>query len=99
MIISIFFYRNIGRINNEYVKYNYSPIKNAYYAVDENHHLRIEKNSIIILNSIKIVQKRVKCSNTNKLLAYEKYGKYMFVHRKQFDVSTLENEFILLKNK
>ena len=43
LIISIFFYRNIDRINNEYVKYNYSPIKNTYYAVDEDHHLRIEK--------------------------------------------------------
>ena len=100
LIISIFFYRNIDRINNEYVKYNYSPIKNAYYAVDENHHLRIEKKFNNYLKFYKdCTKKRVKCSNTNKLLAYEKYGKYMFVHRKQFDVSTLENEFILLKNK
>ena len=32
--ISIFFYRNIDRLYNEYLKYDFSPIKNVYYDVE-----------------------------------------------------------------
>ena len=33
----VFFSRNLVRINDEMVKYDYNPLKNVYYKVDQNH--------------------------------------------------------------
>ena len=43
LIISIFLYRNLDRIIQEKRIYEYSPVWNVYYYVDENHHFRVER--------------------------------------------------------
>ena len=41
--IIIFSLRNIDRINDEIVKYDYNPLKNPYYLLNDNH-FRVQKN-------------------------------------------------------
>ena len=41
--IIIFSLRNIDRINKEIVKYDYNPLKDPYYLVNDDH-FRIQKN-------------------------------------------------------
>ena len=43
LTISIFLYRNLDRIIQEKRIYEYSPVWNVYYYVDENHHFRVER--------------------------------------------------------
>lgn len=48
--IIIFFLRNIDRINNEVIKYDYNPLNNPYYLIN-NDHFRIQNNfNELILN-------------------------------------------------
>ena len=100
IIISIFIYRNIDRIINEKIKYNYSPFNSAYYDVDENHFFRIEKE---FNNTIKFykncTKKKIDCDNNNKLLAYKNYGKFIFVNSSKYEISELDGKDILIKIK
>ena len=100
IIISIFTYRNMDRIFVEHVKYNYSPFKSVYYNIDKNHFFRIEREfdkTIKFYNQC--TKKRIECNNLNKLLAYKKYGKFIFVDSSKYKVKDLDGKDILIKIK
>ena len=80
--ILIFYYRNFDRLQNEHQKYNYFPFFNAYYFIDD-HHFRVQKDFEAIINFYKnCTQKKIKCENDSRLIAYEYYGKFVFVRKK-----------------
>ena len=43
IFFGIFIFRNVDRINNEIEKYDYSPLKNAHYRMNDNY-FDINKN-------------------------------------------------------
>tara|TARA_Y100000992_G_scaffold300430_1_gene269081 strand:- start:1256 stop:2470 length:1215 start_codon:yes stop_codon:yes gene_type:complete len=96
--ISIFFSRNVDRILEENSQYQYSPFKTVYYEINKNHHFRIEKE---FDNTIKFyrncTKKKIECKNENKLLAYKKYGKFVFVKSSKFKVKDFEGKDVLIK--
>ena len=59
----VFIFKNINRINNEYNKYEYNPLKDPYFFLDQN--AFIISNKIIKLNKI----------NDNKYLIINKYDR------------------------
>ena len=98
LAISIFFYRNIDRIYNEHVKYDFSPFKNVYYDVDKDHYFRVEREfdkTIKFYNNC--TKKNIVCENQNKLLAYKRYGKFIFVQSSDFEVKEFKGKDILIK--
>ena len=79
--IITFYYRNFDRLQNEHQKYNYSPFFNAYYFIDDNH-FRVQKDFETIINFYKnCTKKKIKCENNTSLIAYEYYGKFVFVRK------------------
>ena len=52
LVFLIFFSRNVDRILNEVDLYNYKPLKNPYYNIDENH-FRMEKKLKLYLDTNK----------------------------------------------
>ena len=48
--IIIFSLRNIDRINDEIVKYDYNPLKNPYYLLNDNH-FRVQKILIKLITN------------------------------------------------
>ncbi len=98
LIISIFTYRNLDRIYNEYLKYDFSPIKNVYYDVNKDHHFRVEREFDKTLQFYKnCTKKNIFCKNKNRLLAYERYGKFIFVNPSVFEVKEFKGKDILIK--
>ena len=98
LAISIFFYRNIDRIYNEHLKYNYSPIKDVYYDVNKDHHFRVEREFDKTLEFYKnCTKKNIVCENQNRLLAYKRYGKFIFVQPSFFEVKDFKGKDILIK--
>ena len=98
LVISIFFYRNIDRIYNEYVKYDFSPIKNVYYDVNKDHHFRVQREFDKTLKFYeKCTKKNIVCENQNKLLAFKRYGKFIFVQSSDFEVKEFKGKDILIK--
>ena len=96
--ISIFFYRNIDRLYNEYLKYDFSLIKNVYYDVNKDHHFRVEREfdkALEFYNNC--TKKNIVCENQNKLLAYKKYGKFIFVNPSVFEIKEIKGKDILIK--
>ena len=95
----IFFYRNVDRINKENTQYNYSPFKTVFYEVNKKNHFRIEKafnNTINFYKNCTI--KNIDCKNDNKLLAYKRYGKFVFVKSSKFKIEEFQGKNLLLKN-
>ncbi len=79
--VSIFFYRNFDRLVSEYQKYDYNPLINAFYFVDE-HHFRVEKDFLFFTDFYKNCTKKKKiCDNNSGLIAYKYYGKFIFVRK------------------
>ena len=79
--IITFYYRNSDRLQNEHQKYNYSPFFNAYYFIDDNH-FRVQKDFETIINFYKnCTKKKIICENNTSLIAYEYYGKFVFVRK------------------
>ena len=98
LTITIFFYRNVDRIYKENSQYKYSPISTVYYYVDKIHHFRVEKQfnkSIEFYRNC--TKKKIYCKNENKLLAYKKYGKLIFVKTSKFKVKDSGGRDILIK--
>ena len=96
--ISIFFYRNIDRIYNEHNKYNFSPFKNVYYYVNKDRYFRVEREfdkTLKFYNNC--TKKNIVCENQNKLLAYKRYGKFIFVQSSDFEVKKFKGKDILIK--
>ena len=85
--ISIFLYRNLDRIIQEKKIYEYSPVWNVYYYVDENHHFRVErefKNVKKFYNDCTKIN--VSCKNENKLVAKKKFGRFIFLTPEKFEI-------------
>ena len=100
LTISIFFYRNIDRIVKENEKYDYSPFKNVYYQIDEKHHFRVEKNfNEIIKFYNNCTEKRIRCTNENKLLAFKKFNKYIFVKSSNYYLEENQSKYFYKKRK
>ena len=96
--ISIFFFRNVDRIYNEYAKYSFSPIKNVYYDVDKDYHFRVEEEFNKTIEFYEnCTKKNIVCENQNRLLAYKRYGKFIFVDPSIFEVKKLKGKDILIK--
>ena len=64
--LAIFTIRNVDRINNEYKKYDYNIINNAFYKVNEDH-FRIDKSFKELINNYKICNKSSNLCNKKKL--------------------------------
>ncbi len=95
----IFFYRNIERIIKENTQYNYSPLKTVFYEINKKHHFRIEKAFNYTIDFYKnCTKKKIDCKNDNKLLAYKRYGKFVFVKSSKFKIEEFQGKTLLLKN-
>ena len=85
--ISIFLYRNLDRIIQEKRIYEYSPLWNVYYYVDENHHFRVEREFKNVKKFYNDCTKlNVSCKNENKLVAQKKFGRFIFLLPEKFEV-------------
>ena len=85
--ISIFLYRNLDRIIQEKKIYEYSPVWNVYYYVDENHHFRVEREFKNVKKFYNDCTKlNVSCKNENKLVAQKKFGRFIFLLPEKFEV-------------
>ena len=85
--ISIFLYRNLDRIIQEKRIYEYSPVWNVYYYVDENHHFRVEREFKNVKKFYNDCTKlNVSCKNENKLVAQKKFGRFIFLLPEKFEV-------------
>ena len=96
--ISIFFYRNIDRLYNENLKYDFSLIKNVYYDVNKDHYFRVEREfdkTLEFYNNC--TKKNIVCENQNRLLAYKRYGKFIFVDPSVFEIKEIKGKDILIK--
>ena len=75
----IFFSRNVNRINNEIVKYNYQPIKEPYFRISDNHFRFNEKFKILIDNYENCIL-GINCNqNLYKKIKKNNFGNYIFV--------------------
>ena len=77
----VFFIRNIDRINDEVVKYDYRPLKKPFFRVNEDH-FRVHNQFNNLLNNYENCVKDVDC---NKIL-YKKvrktiFGNYVFINK------------------
>ena len=87
LTISIFLYRNLDRIIQEKRIYEYSPVWNVYYYVDENHHFRVEREFKNVKKFYNDCTKlNVSCKNENKLVAQKKFGRFIFLLPEKFEV-------------
>ena len=77
----VFFIRNIDRINDEVVKYDYRPLSKPFFRVNEDH-FRVHNQFNNLLNNYESCVKDVDC---NKIL-YQKvrktiFGNYVFINK------------------
>ena len=97
---SIFLFRNIDRIVKENDKYNYSIFTNPYYNIDEKHHFRVERNFNKIINFYNnCTKERIECKNENKLLAFKRYNKYIFVQSSNYNLEKNKDKYFYKKKK
>ena len=80
IVVVVFLSRNYIRINDEYNKYNYSPLINSFYKVDERH-FRIEKIFSELIDNFENCEKSLNNCNYEKSLRVKKIFKnrYIFV--------------------
>ena len=97
---SIFLYRNIDRIIKENEIYSYSIFTKAYYNIDEKHHFRVERNFNEIIKFYNdCTKQQIKCENENKLLAFKKYNKYVFVYSDNYNLEKNKGKYFYKKKK
>ena len=97
---SIFLYRNIDRIANEHDQYNYSIFTNAYYNFDQRHYFRVERKFNEILKFyFNCTKKQIKCKNENRLLAFKRYNKYIFVQSNNYNLEKNKGKYFYKKKK
>ena len=97
---SIFLYRNIDRIIKENDKYNYSIFTNAYYNIDERNNFRVERNFNKIINFYNdCTKEQIECKNENRLLAFKRYNKYIFVQSSNYNLEKNKDKYFYKKKK
>ena len=78
--ILIFSFRNYSRINNEIDKYDYQPLKNPYYYVDDNHFRYQKKFDELINNYYQCKNNKVNCDNKKfKNVRELNNGRFIFI--------------------
>ena len=81
IVTLIFISRNLIRINDEIVKYNYKPFINTYYRIDKNH-FRIDKRFNKILNNHKNCKSNNdKCDSKESFNIQKLLNTYIFVRK------------------
>ncbi len=76
--ITIFFGRNIDRLLNENQKYNYNPLVNPVYRINDNYFLINEKMNNIINAKFSCDSNLQNCNNDSGIDVKEKYGYKIF---------------------
>ena len=77
--VFIFLYRNINRINDEIVKYNYKPIEDFRYELSDNHY-RINKRIQNLINIYQNCKIKTECDFQGDYEVKEKYQTYVFIN-------------------
>lgn len=79
--IIIFLVRNLSRINNEMTRYDYKPLKDSFYYVDQNH-FRLQNSIENLIQNYKICKNKLKSCDTGvKKKIREIYPeRYLFVY-------------------
>ena len=83
IVVVVFLTRNYIRIDEEYNKYNYSPLVKPFYKVDERH-FRIEKIFSELIDNFEKCEKSLNSCNYEKSLQVKKIlkNRYIFVVKK-----------------
>ena len=82
IVTLIFISRNLARIDDEIVKYNYKPFTNTYYRLDESH-FRIDKRFNKILNNHENCKSNNgKCNSKEGFNIQRFLNTYIFVRKK-----------------
>ena len=79
--LTIFFGRNMNRLINENIKYDFNPFKNPVYKITENHFLINNRFNDIIKNKLFCKSNVKKCKNNFKIDVKEKYGYKIFFRK------------------
>jgi len=79
IIIVIFTFRNILRINNEIKKYNFNPLINAHYRFDQKY-LQIHKEIEYLINNYISCSKYEKCDENADIKVGKRFGKFYFIN-------------------
>ena len=79
--IIIFFSRNIDRINNEIIKYDYKPLNNPYYFINNNH-FRVQNNFNELIVNFKNCDLNLKNCDLKKLVKIKEIfpNRYLFIN-------------------
>ena len=100
LTVSIFFYRHVDRISFEHEFYNYSPFKTVFYKIDEDHHFRVEKEFKKTIEFYEnCTRKKIKCENKNKLLAFKKFNRFVFVESDKFSLEEVNGTYTYSKKR
>ena len=80
IVVVVFFSRNYVRIDDEYKKYNYHPLKNPLYKVEEKH-FRIEKKFFEFISNFEKCEKSLNSCDYKKSLQVKNFlkNRYIFV--------------------
>ena len=78
--VLVFNLRNINRINKEVNSYNYKPVQQTFYFIDDNN-FRIQKNIKRFINQYNDCKNSKDVCDLNTERIYEKYGKIIFNNR------------------
>ena len=78
--VLVFNLRNINRINKEVNSYNYKPVQQTFYFIDDNN-FRIQKNMKRFINQYNDCKNSKDVCDLNTERIYEKYGKIIFNNR------------------
>lgn len=75
----VFFSRNVNRISDEIVKYNYQPIKEPYFRISDKH-FRFDKEFKILISNYERCILGINCNqNLYKKIKKNNFGNYIFV--------------------
>ena len=81
-VVSFLKERGFNRIYMEAKHYNYSPIKNVFYKID-NHHYRINDHMMELTNNYEnCLLKDVSCNEEPDLEIRKTIGKYVYIRKK-----------------
>ncbi|MBD1139664.1 hypothetical protein IDH15_00110 [Pelagibacterales bacterium SAG-MED38] len=80
IVVIVFLSRNYVRINDEFKKYNYSPLENPLYKVEKKH-FRVEKKFFELISNFEKCEQSLNSCNYKNSLKVKKFlkNRYIFV--------------------
>ena len=78
IMVIVFLSRNYVRIDDEFKKYNYHPLKNPLYKVEEKH-FRIEKKFFELISNFKNCEQSLNSCDFKKSLRVKKFFKNRYI--------------------